>query len=202
MSRVDDAVEAIAAGRAVVVTDQADREDEGDLVVAADAIIAAHIAFMMTHCRGLICVPMTQGALDRLALPPMVARNTESHRTAFTVSVDAAAGITTGISAADRATTVRVLVDPASTPDDLARPGHVFPLAAVEGGVRERPGHTEAAVDLARLAGRDPSGVICEIAADDGTMLRGADLAAFAQRHGLPLVSIEELREHLAAREG
>ncbi|MGN8245758.1 3,4-dihydroxy-2-butanone-4-phosphate synthase [Cellulomonas soli] len=197
MSRVDDAVEAIAAGRAVVVTDQADREDEGDLIVAADAVTAEHIAFMMTHCRGLICVPMTQDALDRLELPPMVARNTESHRTAFTVSVDAATGVTTGISAADRARTVQVLVDPTSRPEDLARPGHVFPLAAVAGGVRERPGHTEAAVDLARLAGRDPSGVICEIAAEDGTMLRGHALAAFAQQHRLPLVSIEELREHL-----
>ncbi|PSL00357.1 3,4-dihydroxy-2-butanone 4-phosphate synthase [Haloactinopolyspora alba] len=195
--RVFDAVEAIRRGRPVVVTDAASREDEGDLVLAAEHATPEWIAFMMDQCRGLICVPMTAERAAQLDLPPMVQNNTEPHRTAFTVSVDAAAGVTTGISARDRATTVAVLRGPASLPADLVRPGHVFPLVAAARGVTERPGHTEAAIDLVRLAGLAPMGVIVEVAGPDGEMLRGGDLAAFCRLHGLVHVSIADLVEHV-----
>jgi 3,4-dihydroxy 2-butanone 4-phosphate synthase/GTP cyclohydrolase II len=192
---VERAVADIALGRPVVVVDDADRENEGDLVMAAELVTPELVAFMMAECRGLICVPMEPADLDRLRLPQMVERNTESMATAFTVSVDATAahGVTTGISAADRAATIRLLADPATTPGDLARPGHVFPLRARAGGVLARAGHTEAAVDLARLAGLRPAGVVVEIAAEDGTMLRLPGLRAFARRHGLSLISIADL---------
>jgi 3,4-dihydroxy 2-butanone 4-phosphate synthase len=187
------AVDSIRRGHPVVVTDDASRENEGDLIIAADHVTPEWIAFMMDQCRGLICVPMTAQRAAVLDLPPMVPHNTEAHRTAFTVSVDAAAGVTTGISARDRARTVEVLRAPSTRPADLVRPGHVFPLVAVDGGVVERPGHTEAAVDLARLAGLTPMGVIVEIAGADGEMLRGHDLNAFCRRHGLRHVSIADL---------
>ncbi|WP_031511191.1 bifunctional 3,4-dihydroxy-2-butanone-4-phosphate synthase/GTP cyclohydrolase II [Streptomyces megasporus] len=192
---VERAVADIAAGRPVVVVDDEDRENEGDLIVAAELITPEIVAFMMSECRGLICVPMEAVELDRLDLPQMVRRNTESMGTAFTVSVDAAAehGVTTGISAADRATTIRLLADPASVPDDFVRPGHVFPLRARPGGVLERAGHTEAGVDLARLAGLRPAAAIVEIAGEDGTMLRLPELVPFARKHGLSIVSIEDL---------
>lgn len=195
--RVEAAVAAIAAGRAVVVTDHPGREDEGDLVVAAQHATREVIAFMMDQCRGLVCVPITAERAHELGLPPMVARNTESLRTAFTVSVDAATGITTGISAADRAVTVDLLWRPGTQVADLVRPGHVFPLIADAGGVRRRPGHTEAGVDLARVAGLAPAAVICEIADRHGEMLRGERLRRFSRRHGLVQVSIDELAEHL-----
>jgi 3,4-dihydroxy 2-butanone 4-phosphate synthase len=181
----------------VVVTDHPGREDEGDLVIAAQHVTPAVIAFMMSRCRGLICVPMTGGRAADLDLAPMVPDNQESLRTAFTVSVDAASGISTGISAADRTRTVQLLWERATRPDDLVRPGHVFPLVAAPGGVLERPGHTEAAIDLARLAGLDPVGVICEIADSAGVMLRGERLRRFSRRHDFAQVSIEELVEHL-----
>ncbi|MGP3970530.1 bifunctional 3,4-dihydroxy-2-butanone-4-phosphate synthase/GTP cyclohydrolase II [Streptomyces sp. 6N223] len=192
---VERAVADIALGRPVVVVDSADRENEGDLVIAAELITPEVVAFMMSQCRGLICVPMEPAELDRLELPQMVEKNTESMATAFTVSVDATAahGVTTGISAADRAATIRLLADPDATPADFARPGHVFPLRARPGGVLTRPGHTEAAVDLARLAGLRPAGVVVEIAGEDGTMLRLPELTAFARRHGLAVISIEDL---------
>ncbi|HEY3436242.1 MAG TPA: 3,4-dihydroxy-2-butanone-4-phosphate synthase [Actinotalea sp.] len=194
--RVTEAVAAIAAGRAVVVTDHPDREDEGDLVVAAQHATSRVVAFMMAQCRGLICVPMTAERAAQLDLPPMVPVNTESLRTAFTVSVDAAAGVTTGISAADRAVTIEVLWRPGSQATDLVRPGHVFPLIAAPEGVIGRPGHTEAAVDLAVMAGLEPAGVICEIADRQGEMLRGERLRRFSRRHGLVQLSIDELAEH------
>ncbi len=194
------AVDSIRRGRPVVVTDDASRENEGDLIIAADHVTPGWIAFMMDQCRGLICVPMTAQRAAVLDLPPMVRHNTEAHRTAFTVSVDAAAGVTTGISARDRAHTVEVLRAPSTRPAGLVRPGHVFPLVAVDGGVLERPGHTEAAVDLARLAGLAPMGVIVEIAGTDGEMLRGHDLGAFCRRHDLDHVSIAELAEYLDGR--
>ncbi|KRV50430.1 3,4-dihydroxy-2-butanone 4-phosphate synthase [Wenjunlia vitaminophila] len=190
---IERAVADIAAGRPVVVVDDADRENEGDLVVAAQLVTPEVIAFMMAECRGLICVPMRGTDLDRLKLEQMVQDNTESMRTAFTVSVDAKHGTTTGISAADRAHTARALADPESVPGDFVRPGHVFPLRAREGGVLARDGHTEAGIDLARLAGLHPAAVICEIANADGTMARLPELVPFARRHGLAIVSIEDL---------
>ena len=190
---IERALAELQAGRPVVVVDDADRENEGDLVVAASKATPELLAFMIRHTSGVVCVPMEGRELDRLRLPPMTYVNEDRKGTAYTVSVDARHGITTGISAADRARTVRVLVDSATEPYELTRPGHVFPLRAVEGGVLRRPGHTEAAVDLARLAGLTPAGVIAEIVNDDGSMARLPQLVPFAQQHGLALVSIADL---------
>jgi 3,4-dihydroxy 2-butanone 4-phosphate synthase len=197
IARIEDAISAIASGKMVVVVDDQNRENEGDIVVAADAVTPEAIAFMMTHARGLVCIAMEGERLDALDIPLRVPNNTESHKTAFTVSVDYLKGTTTGISAADRAATVRALVDDRTKPDEFARPGHIFPLRANPRGVLGRPGHTEAAVDLARLAGRVPAGVICEVANDDGTMSRLPELTLFAERHNLPLVTIEDLVAYL-----
>lgn len=202
LSKIDDAIAALARGGMIVVVDDESRENEGDIVVAAEAVTTETIAFMMKHARGLVCVAMEGGRLDALDIPLMVPQNTEYLQTAFTVSVDYLPGTTTGISAADRAATVQALMDAAAGPGDFARPGHIFPLRAHPRGVRGRPGHTEAAVDLARLAGKAPSGVICEIANDDGTMARLPELVAFAALHGLPLISIEDLIAHVEARAG
>ncbi|TGB14306.1 bifunctional 3,4-dihydroxy-2-butanone-4-phosphate synthase/GTP cyclohydrolase II [Streptomyces sp. MZ04] len=192
---VEAAIRDIAAGRPVVVVDDENRENEGDLVIAAEKATPEIIAFMMSECRGLICAPMEGEELDRLELPQMVENNTESMRTAFTVSVDAsgAHGVTTGISAADRATTLQMLAAGSHEPADFVRPGHIFPLRAKSGGVLVRDGHTEAAVDLARLAGLRPAGAIVEIAGEDGTMLRLPELIPFARKHGLTIISIEDL---------
>ncbi|MFC8534356.1 bifunctional 3,4-dihydroxy-2-butanone-4-phosphate synthase/GTP cyclohydrolase II [Streptomyces sp. NPDC057249] len=192
---VEQAVRDIAAGRPVVVVDDEDRENEGDLVIAAEKATPEIVAFMMSECRGLICAPMESDELERLELPQMVDRNTESMQTAFTVSVDATAahGVSTGISAADRATTLRLLAGGTAGPGDFVRPGHVFPLRARSGGVLVRNGHTEAAVDLARLAGLRPAGAIVEIAGEDGVMLRLPQLVPFARKHGLTIISIEDL---------
>ncbi|MFJ8200639.1 bifunctional 3,4-dihydroxy-2-butanone-4-phosphate synthase/GTP cyclohydrolase II [Streptomyces sp. NPDC096152] len=192
---IEQAVADIAAGRPVVVVDDEDRENEGDLVIAAEKATEEIVAFMMSECRGLICAPMEGPELDRLKLPQMVDDNTESMKTAFTVSVDASAahGVTTGISASDRATTLQLLASGTAEPTDLVRPGHVFPLRARPGGVLVRNGHTEAAVDLARLAGLRPAGAIVEIAGEDGRMLRLPELIPFARKHGLTIISIEDL---------
>ncbi|MFF8291935.1 bifunctional 3,4-dihydroxy-2-butanone-4-phosphate synthase/GTP cyclohydrolase II [Streptomyces sp. NPDC016309] len=192
---VEQAIRDIAAGRPVVVVDDEDRENEGDLVIAAEKATPEIVAFMMSECRGLICAPMEGDELDRLQLPQMVGDNTESMKTAFTVSVDAAPvhGVTTGISAADRATTLQLLASGVAAPADFVRPGHVFPLRAQPGGVLVRNGHTEAAVDLARLAGLRPAGAIVEIAGEDGVMLRLPELVPFARKHGLTIISIEDL---------
>ncbi|MCI3155382.1 bifunctional 3,4-dihydroxy-2-butanone-4-phosphate synthase/GTP cyclohydrolase II [Streptomyces sp. GB4-14] len=192
---VEQAIADIAAGRPVVVVDDENRENEGDLIVAAEKVTEEIVAFMMTECRGMICAPMTGEELDRLRIPQMVEQNTESMRTAFTVTVDgsAAHGVTTGISASDRATTLRLLASGTAAPDDFVRPGHIFPLRARPGGVLERDGHTEAAVDLARLAGLRPAGAIVEIAGEDGRMLRLPELVPFASKHGLSIISIEDL---------
>ena len=197
--RLDDverAIADIAAGRAAVVIDDADRENEGDVIFAASKATAALMAFTIRHTSGVICVPMPGEELDRLQLPLMTAQNKERMRTAFTVSVDARDGVTTGISAADRARTVRTLVDSATEPYELVRPGHIFPLRYHEGGVLRRPGHTEAAVDLARLAGLAPVGVLAEVVNDDGSMARLPALRAFADEHGLALISIAQLIEY------
>ncbi len=188
-------IAAIAAGQMVVITDDENRENEGDLVMAADAVTPAAINFMATHGRGLICVPLTRARAAELKLPRM-AESEDTFHTAFTVSVDARQDVTTGISAFDRAKTIGVLVDSAAKPEDLVMPGHIFPLVAKDGGVLVRAGHTEAAVDLARMAGRAPAGVICEIMNTDGSMARLPDLASFARQHRLKWGSIAELIEY------
>lgn len=193
IAKIEDAIEAISRGEMVIVVDDEDRENEGDIIAASDSITPQQIAFMMNHARGLVCVAMPGERLDALDIPLMVSRNTESLKTAFTVSVDYIPGTTTGISAADRAKTVRALVSEDSRPEDFARPGHIFPLRANPQGVLGRTGHTEAAVDLCRLAGKYPSGTICEVANDDGTMARLPQLEIYAKRHGLLIVTIEDL---------
>ena len=189
----DEAIAQIAAGRMVVVTDAEDRENEGDVVVAAEFADAEVVNFMARHARGLICLSLPAERCDALGLPPMPHSGESQFGTAFTVSIEARRGVTTGISAHDRAETIRVAMDPASAPADLVHPGHVFPLRARPGGVLERPGHTEAAVDLARLAGLRAGGVICEILNDDGTMARVPDLERFSRLHGLSMVTIDAL---------
>jgi len=183
----------IRRGRMVIVTDDADRENEGDLLMAASKVTPAAVNFMAKHGRGLICSPITEDRAQKLGLQRMVAHNRELFKTDFTVSVDATSGISTGISAKDRATTIRVLAQESSLPADLVQPGHVFPLQAKPGGVLQRAGHTEAAVDLARLAGLDPSGFICEILKEDGSMARLPDLVKFKRKHNLKLCSIQDL---------
>jgi 3,4-dihydroxy 2-butanone 4-phosphate synthase/GTP cyclohydrolase II len=189
-------LEALKAGRMVIVVDDEDRENEGDLIIAGSHATPEAINFMATHGRGLICLAITGEQAERLRLEPMSATNTDPQSTAFTVSVDATAGVTTGISAADRARTVAVTIDHNAHPGDLRRPGHIFPVVAKTGGVLERAGHTEAAVDLARLAGLPPAGVICEVLNPDGTMSRLPDLAKLAHEHGMLLTSIAQLIEY------
>ena len=193
LDTIERAVEDFRAGRAVVVVDDEARENEGDLVFAASKATPELLAFTIRYTSGVICVPMEGAALDRLAVPLMTPHNRERMRTAYTISVDARHGVTTGISAADRAHTVRVLVDSATEPHEIVQPGHVFPLRYREGGVLVRPGHTEASVDLARLAGLNPAGAIAELVNDDGTMKRGQQLREFADEHGLALVAINDL---------
>lgn len=193
ISSTDEILNDIRNGKMVVLIDDEDRENEGDLVVAAQFITPDHINFMATHGRGLICLAMDQGAIDRLNLAPMSGHNQDPFSTAFTVSIDARDGVTTGISAPDRARTIAIAVDPQSTPDDIVTPGHIFPLAARDGGVLTRNGHTEAAVDLAKLCDLAPAGVICEIMRDDGEMARLPDLILFARNHNLKIGTIADL---------
>jgi 3,4-dihydroxy 2-butanone 4-phosphate synthase/GTP cyclohydrolase II len=193
---VEEAIEDIREGRMVVVVDDEDRENEGDLTIAAQFATPDAINFMATHARGLICLCLTEERADRLGLRPMTDHNEAPLGTAFTVSVEAREGVTTGISAADRSCTIQVAIHPDSTPHDLVQPGHVFPLRAKPGGVLERIGQTEAAVDLARLAGLNPSGVVCEIMNDDGTMARVPDLIGYCERHGLKMITVAELVEY------
>jgi 3,4-dihydroxy 2-butanone 4-phosphate synthase/GTP cyclohydrolase II len=193
LAPVERAVEIIGAGGMVIVVDDEGRENEGDLIFAAEKVTPQHVSFMVRHCSGIIFVAMEAGRLEELHLPLMAPDNTESMKTAFTVSVDARHGTTTGISAEDRARTIKALIDPATKPSDLARPGHMFPLRYTPGGVLRRAGHTEASVDLARLAGLYPAGVGCEVVNDDGSMARLGDLEAFAEEHGLLIISIADL---------
>ncbi|OJW10880.1 MAG: bifunctional 3,4-dihydroxy-2-butanone 4-phosphate synthase/GTP cyclohydrolase II [Planctomycetales bacterium 71-10] len=203
-SKVEDAIQALRDGRVIVVVDDEDREDEGDFIVAAERATPGVIEFMITHGRGLVCMPITAETADRLRLGPMVDHNTSAHETPYTIPVDHAS-CRTGVSAAERATTIAAILDPATKPADLLRPGHLFPLVAKEGGVLRRAGHTEATVDLMRLAGLKPAGVLCEIT-DGVGMARGERLQAVAREHGLPIISIEaliryrRLREKLVAR--
>jgi len=193
---IDEAIEEIREGRMVVVVDDPQRENEGDLVVAAQFASPEAINFMATHARGLVCLCLTEERADELALHPMTEHNEAPLGTAFTVSIEAREGVTTGISAADRSRTIQVAINPASSPHDLVHPGHVFPLRAKPGGVLERMGQTEAAVDLARLAGLNPSGVVCEIMNEDGTMARIPDLVPYCERHGLKLITVADLVEY------
>jgi 3,4-dihydroxy 2-butanone 4-phosphate synthase/GTP cyclohydrolase II len=198
---IEDVIAAIARGEMIVMVDDEDRENEGDLIMAAEHVTAEKIAFIVRHTSGVVVAPLTGERCDDLRLPMMVDHNTESHRTAFTSSVDLLEGTSTGISAADRAATIRALANPAVGYEAFARPGHVFPLRAREGGVLKRAGHTEAAVDLARMAGCQPAGVICEIQNDDGTMSRLPELIEFANKHGLLISSIAELIDYRRHKE-
>ena len=201
LSPVEDAIEDIRAGKLVIIVDDEDRENEGDLAMAAEKVTPEAINFMATYGRGLICVPMMGQRLEQLRMPLMVQDNTARLGTAFTVSVDVLKGATTGISANDRAATVRALLDPNTRAEDLGRPGHIFPLRYMEGGVLKRAGQTEASVDLARMAGLQPAGVICEIMADDGTMARMDDLTAFSERHAVKIVSVADIIKYRRAHE-
>jgi len=198
---VEEAIEEIKAGRFIIVLDDENRENEGDLILAAEKATPEAINFMVRHARGLVCIPMIGERLDELELPLMTLQNTESMQTAFTVSVDARAATTTGISAFDRAATVQALINPRTKKSDLMTPGHLFPLRAKEGGVLRRSGHTEACIDLARLAGLYPAGVICEIMNEDGSMARLAELEKFGERHGLKMLTIESLIRYRMQRE-
>ena len=198
---IEEAVGDIRAGRIIVVVDDEDRENEGDFLMAADKATPEAVNFMIVHGRGLMCMPMLAERLEELQIPMMVNDNTAPLGTAFTVSVDARRGVTTGISAYDRAVTIRTLVNPLSRPDDLTRPGHIFPLRAMPGGVLRRAGHTEAAIDLARLAGCAPAGVICEVLNDEGGMARVQDLLSLAKRHGLKCITIKDLIEYRIQKE-
>ena len=198
---IEDAIEDIRDGRMVIVVDDADRENEGDLIMAAERVTPEALAFMIRHTSGVVCMPIVGERLDELQIPMMVSGSHDLRRTAFTVSVDAARGVTTGISAADRTATIRAVIDPQTRPADLIRPGHVFPLRYREGGVLKRAGHTEAAVDLARLAGLYPAGALCEVVNEDGSMARLPDLGRFAATHGLRLISIADLIEYRRRRE-
>jgi 3,4-dihydroxy 2-butanone 4-phosphate synthase/GTP cyclohydrolase II len=201
LDSVDRAIAEIKLGHAVVVVDDEDRENEGDLIFAAQRSVPELVGFMIRHTSGVICVAMEAAELDRLKLPPMTAVNEDRKGTAYAVSVDARSGIDTGISATDRSRTIRVLADSATESNEITRPGHVFPLRAAAGGVLRRPGHTEAAVDLARLAGLRPAGAICEIVHDDGSMMRAPELRAFADQHTLAMISIADLIAHIRRTE-
>lgn len=198
---IEDALRDIKKGRFVILVDDEDRENEGDLVIAAEKVTPQAVNFMARHARGLICLALTPERVEELQLPQQVVENTATFGTAFTVSIDARKGVTTGISAADRATTIHVAIDPKSKPTDLARPGHIFPLKAQKGGVLKRAGQTEGSVDLARLAGLTPAGAICEIMNEDGTMARVPELAKFAKAHKLKMVTIKALIEYRMQRE-
>ncbi len=201
MSTLSEALENLQNGKFVVLVDDEDRENEGDLVLAAEQVTPQSINFMVTHARGLVCLSLEGKRVDELGLPMMASNNKSPKQTAFTVSIEAKEGVSTGISVADRAHTIRTAVDPRSSSEDLISPGHVFPLRAVEGGVLVRAGHTEGSIDLMRLAGLKPAAVICEIMNDDGSMARLTDLKAFSKKHGLPIVSIKDLIRYRMERE-
>jgi 3,4-dihydroxy 2-butanone 4-phosphate synthase len=192
-SRLEEALNAMREGRPVVLTDYADREDEADLIVAAERITVPVMALIIRECSGIVCLCLTKEHAQRLDLPPMVKENESRFSTAFTVSVDARHGITTGVSASDRVTTIQAAIAPDAKPSDLVRPGHMFPLCAEPGGVLARPGHTEGAVELAQMAGLQSAAILCELMNPNGTMMRGKEVLKFAEKHGFPLVSIEDL---------
>jgi len=196
VDRVDKALASLRNGGGVIVVDDDDRENEGDLIYPAETLSERQMAMLIRHCSGIVCLCLTEQKASSLDLPPMVAKNTSQYGTAFTVSIEAAAGVTTGVSAHDRVGTVRTAVAPTAKPDDLNRPGHVFPLVARPGGVLERPGHTEATVDLMNMAGLIPAGVLCELTNDDGTMRRLPEIVPFAKEHFLPLLTVADIIEY------
>lgn len=198
-ARLEDALNAMREGRPVILTDNADRENEADLIVAAERITVPVMALFIRECSGIVCLCLTKEQAGSLELPPMVEDNESRFGTAFTVSIDARHGITTGVSAQDRVTTIQAATAPAAKPEDLVRPGHMFPLCAAPGGVLERPGHTEGAVELAQMAGLQPAAILCELMNPDGTMMRGKEILAFAEKHDFPLISIEDLVNEIIA---
>lgn len=197
--RVENAILALQQGRGVLVLDDENRENEGDLIYPAEHITAAQMAFMIRECSGIVCLCLTDEHADRMGLTPMVAHNNSQNQTAFTVSIEAKVGVTTGVSAADRVTTIKTAIAPDAQPADLARPGHVFPLRARAGGVLARRGHTEGTVELMKLAGLQPAGVLCEVTNADGTMARMTEIIAFGKQHNLPVLTIEDLVVYLSA---
>ena len=199
--RVEQALAALRKGRGVLVTDDEDRENEGDLIFAAETLTVAQMALLIRECSGIVCLCLTQEKVRSLALPMMVEANSSRYQTAFTTSIEAASGVTTGVSAADRVATVKAAIAEGARPEDLSRPGHVFPLRARAGGVLERRGHTEATVDLMRLAGLPPYGVLCELTNPDGTMARLSEIVTFAQRHMMPILTVEDLVGYRCALE-
>ena len=194
--RAEAAIAAIAAGQGVLIVDDEDRENEGDLIYAAETITPQQMALLIRECSGIVCLCLTDEKADALRLDPMVKDNTNKNGTAFTVTIEAARGVTTGVSASDRVTTIRAAIAPDAKPEDLNRPGHIFPLRARPGGVLERRGHTEVTCDLARLAGLTPAGVLCELTNEDGTMARLPEVAAFARKHGMPLATVEDIAQY------
>ena len=194
--RAEAAIAAIKAGQGVLIVDDEDRENEGDLIYAAETITPQQMALLIRECSGIVCLCLTDEKADALQLEPMVKNNTNKNGTAFTVTIEAAKGVTTGVSASDRVTTIRAAIAPDAKPEDLNRPGHIFPLRARPGGVLERRGHTEVTCDLARLAGLAPAGVLCELTNEDGTMARLPEVAAFARKHGMPLATVEDIAQY------
>ncbi len=194
--RAEAAIAAIAAGQGVLIVDDEDRENEGDLIYAAETITPQQMALLIRECSGIVCLCLTDEKADALRLDPMVKDNTNKNGTAFTVTIEAAKGVTTGVSASDRVTTIRAAIAPDAKPEDLNRPGHIFPLRARPGGVLERRGHTEVTCDLARLAGLTPAGVLCELTNEDGTMARLPEVAEFARKHGMPLATVEDIAQY------
>ncbi|MUM78765.1 3,4-dihydroxy-2-butanone-4-phosphate synthase [Pseudodesulfovibrio sp. F-1] len=199
--RVENALAALRDGRGILVVDNEDRENEGDLIFAAQTLTEAQMALLIRECSGIVCLCLTEGKVRDLNLPMMVEKNGSRHQTAFTVSIEAARGVTTGVSASDRTTTIRAAVADGAVPSDLVSPGHVFPLRARPGGVLERAGHTEATVDLTRLAGLAPCGVLCELTNADGTMARLPEVVSFADRHGFPVCAVDDIVAYRRARE-
>lgn len=195
-SRVAGAIDALVAGKGVLLADDENRENEGDLVFAAEKMTVSHMALMIRECSGIVCLCMGKESAKKLGLPPMTRHNTSRYGTAFTVSIEAARDVTTGVSAADRIATIRAAISPEAMPTDLNRPGHVFPLVARENGVFAREGHTEGSVDLMKLAGLSPFAVLCELMNEDGTMARMPEIAAFSERHGFPVVTIADIRAY------
>ena len=199
VERVRKGLDALRDGKGIIVVDDGDRENEGDVIFSASTLTEAQMALLIRHCSGIVCLCLTPEKADSLELVPMVDRNTSRFGTAFTVSIEAASGVSTGVSAKDRVTTVKAAVAQAASPADLHRPGHVFPLIARPGGVLERQGHTEAVVDMMLLSGLPPAGVLCELANDDGTMARMPEIRRFAEQEGLPVLSVEDIREYRKA---
>ena len=200
--RAEAAIAAIAAGKGVLIVDDEDRENEGDLIYAAETITPKQMALLIRECSGIVCLCLTDEMADALELEPMVKNNTNKNHTAFTVTIEAAEGVTTGVSASDRVTTIRAAIAPDAKPSDLNRPGHIFPRRARPGGVLERRGHTEVTCDLCRLAGLTPAGVLCELTNEDGTMARLPQIADFARKHGMPLATVEDIAQYRMDMEG